>query len=257
MNAQLRLDIARELLRLASPAQRGLRRMILNTRTGRRTYWVQIPKPKPKTIEKKKEKLTAKQLGLSIEDLTVPDDFYLEGKTQRGTPVSVNCQDGGDIFFQVGESYHAGAVQGGDAIGALREMKRLMKEGMESHPKGTVYRCTPYDNDEEKEKSKKGFYQKNGFGEEIGDELFAIKGDNDLHPIDRSYLKEIKKDVEGVVLDLENDRDERERIMYEIIIDRRKRLSENEDRTLELIEDEPPNIENISKLHSFLKYYDF
>ena len=54
MNAQIRLDIARELLRLASPAQRGLRKMVLNTRTGRRTYWVQIPKLKPKTIEKEK-----------------------------------------------------------------------------------------------------------------------------------------------------------------------------------------------------------
>ena len=215
MNAQVRLDIARELLRLASPARRGLRKMVLNTKTGRRTYWVQVPKPKPRAIGRRKENLTAKQLGLSIKELSVPENFYLEGKTRIGTPVSVVCQ-GGEISFSVGKSYDAGAVKGGDAIGALKEMKRLMRDGMGSHPLGAVYRCTPYDIDEEKEERKKGFYQKNGFGEEIGDQLFAIKGENNLHPVDRSYLKEIKDDVEQVVTDFEQDRNESERIMYEI-----------------------------------------
>lgn len=304
MNAQLRLDIARELLRLASPAQRGLRRMVLNTRTGRRTYWVQIPKPKPRAIEKREENLTAKQLKLTIEDLSVPEDFSVEGLTKTGVPVSVACRNGGEISFQVGDTYQSGAVTGADAIGATKLMVKLMKKGMESHPKGTVYRCIPYDSDEKKRESKKRFYQKNGFGEAISDELFAIKGDKNLHPVDYSYLKEIKEDVEGVVVGFKNNRDETERIMNEIeqenddlnseingyfqeraqlrfeiertedddereemedqlnyledlIVDRRERLSQNEDRLLDVAGYETPNIENIFKIHSLLKDHDF
>ena len=213
MNAQLRLDIARELLRLASPARRGLRKMVLNTKTGRRTYWVQIPKPK--AIEKRQRK-TAKQLGLSIEDLSFPKGFHLKGNTKQGTPVLAICQDNGEISFQVAESFNAGVTTGADAIGAAKLMKRLMKEGMASHPKGTLYSCTPFDNDEEKQESKKKFYQANGFGKEIDGNLFAIKGDNDLHPVDRSYIKEIKDKVEQAVDDYENDREETERIAAEL-----------------------------------------
>lgn len=200
MNAQLRLDIARELLRLASPAQRGLRRMVLNTRTGRRTYWVQVPKPKPRAIERPRaieKPKTAKELGLSMDELSMPPEFRLEGRTQKGTSVIAMCKNvpslnASEISFMVNDSFNAGTVDGADAISTTKLMKRLMKQGIASHPKGSVYFCVPFDENKEKRNKKEKFYQQNGFGESHNGALYAIKGEDNIHPVDRDYMMEIE-----------------------------------------------------------------
>ena len=277
MDAQLRLDIARELLRLASPAQRGLRRMVLNTRTGRRAYWVQVPKPK--TIEKKQMK-TAKQLGIPIEEIRMATDFHLDGKTKGGSKVAVTCERNGDVSFKVNDSSNVGSTTGGDAIGAGKLAKRLMREGMESHPKGTIYRCSPFDYNNEKNNSKKDFYQRNGFGERIGYHLFAMKGDNDLHPIDYSYMKEIKREIEQFAhksdggatkrilssIKSENDQIDSElSFLYstesdvdDLINNREDRLSQNQERMEELWDELLLSVpENIRELSYFIQNHAF
>jgi len=59
MISSIRLDKARRLLRLASPQQRGLRKVVLNTKKGRRAYWLKSPTGGSLQPNVKSQKLSA------------------------------------------------------------------------------------------------------------------------------------------------------------------------------------------------------
>ena len=261
----VRLDNAKRLLRLAAPQSRGLRRIVLNTKSGRRAYWIGNPNEEKK---EKKKPLKASDLGIRVEDMKKGRDFYSSSATSAGTPVEVYSENG-EISFLINDSLVSKHSKPSDPVASLKKATRMILSEISKGKKGDVYWCHPFDSNYDLAQRKKKFYENLGFEEfnstrsgRLSPVMFGVVGDDGkLVPMDRAiqeeligasrmYKTEYYQDPDDIDKHNKEIRKEMERLSRSTGIldedERREALSELEDKIIDLSDiPEPPPVVKI------------
>lgn len=185
MLLHLRLDRARKLLARSAPSARGLRSVVLNTRTGRRKYWISDKKQAPHLSGKKRTNAT--QLGIDPLSLKVPNPeliTILSGKDSVHIVVKHGLVD---MF--VNEETNASEAKADRPVQTAMKIRDAFNNYFSRLKDNTLLYCTAYDDDPVKARKKESIYQSSGFGERL-DKYRTIAGvirNGELHPVDKKW----------------------------------------------------------------------
>ena len=181
----IRLDEARRLLRLASPQARGLRKVVLNTKRGRRAYWMIGSQAKEPARKLRKGAFNASDLNLKREKLRPPGEKESVIKKTIGKDrLSLRIGSGGSVSVEINDSHHAEIANASSNIRIAKAVVDSFREYCSGIDNYTVMYCTPYDQDPGKREKKAWLYQAMGFDK---DTMAAFTIDGVLYPIDKKW----------------------------------------------------------------------
>jgi hypothetical protein len=191
----IRLDEARRLLRLAAPQTRGLRKVVLNTKRGRRAYW--IGKKPVKKIQPRTGFISASEAGLPHDKVKRPEKDIVIRKSVGKDHSVLYIGRKGLVNIRVNNSADIGLanVDPQNRVRIAKSLADSFREYCLTAEDYTILSCSPSDNDPVLTTKKARLYHAAGFDKET---MTAYVMNGRLNPVDQQWVEEwIKYESEG------------------------------------------------------------